>query len=258
MKTEYIKSHYYRLKEGLTELAEFLHLNPKKVWLQFEAMAKANPNSFIKYISWADDEWKKNVTNPVDKKQVLNYWKKTESHLYILTEVNHTKPQRALAKLIIRLAKKSGCKSILDFGCGVGDNCLDYQKAGLQTIGLEVKGQSFNFAAWRFKKRKLKIPLYNSIEKIKRVDCISCIEVFQHLSDPINMAKKMLKILPPRGQLFTTFRFANNYQPALRQHISLEKSFLKKLQKIGFEYVGRHYLWGKSGHEKFLYVLKKK
>jgi hypothetical protein len=67
MKTEYIKSHYYKLKEGLSELAEFLNLSPKDVWSQFETIAKENPKAFIKYMSWADSEWEKMFQIPLTK-----------------------------------------------------------------------------------------------------------------------------------------------------------------------------------------------
>lgn len=258
VKADYKKSHYFKLKEGFAELAEFLSLPEEAVWKKFEEAATKNPESFIKFVPLADKEWDDIVSDQGGKEQVLNYWKKSKTHLYILTEVNHTKPQRRVASLIIKLAKKSGHKSILDFGCGTGDNCLDYQRAGLRTTGIDVAGPSLKFAIWRSKKRKAGINFGHSLEGIKKVDCISCIEVFQHLNDPIQTAKKMKKVLKPGGHLYATFRFQGNYKPALIKNFVLESTFVDKLQEIGYEHVGKKYLWGKGNHKKFLFVFRSK
>jgi len=257
----YKSSHYINLKQGFDELAEYLRKKREDVWRMFLDAAKKNPDSYIKFIGWSNEEWDNKVVNQYDPKQVKEYWENTLSHLYILTEVNHTIPQRNLAAMIISMMIKDNLNSVLDFGSGTGENIIDYVTNGLKATAVDVKGPVSDFSKWRFKKRNINVPIHYSLDELKKdvkFDAVTCIEVFQHLPYPLDTLKDIKRILKNGGRIYTTFRFKGNYQPALKKNYHLEEEFDKLIIQSGFIKEDKLYLWGKGEDSKYLHIYMKK
>lgn len=91
-------------------------------------------------------------------------------------------------------------KNILDFGCGAGGFLIKSKKIANSVEGIELEESLKN----HFKKNNLTVwpRLENLLEiKNKKYDLITAFHVFEHLSDPITILKKLSKLLSKDGEI---------------------------------------------------------
>lgn len=111
------------------------------------------------------------------------------------------------ADYIVKLTKKMAPikdKKILDFGCGVGSHGIFCTELGAQVDFLDVKGPLYDYAQWRISQRKLKIGklLYpESALPAVYYDAIICLDVLEHVADPVASLLRLASALKPNGYL---------------------------------------------------------
>jgi dolichyl-phosphate beta-glucosyltransferase len=93
--------------------------------------------------------------------------------------------------------------SILDIGCGTGGNLQEFAKLG-NSFGLDASMQAVEFC----KKRGLKNVIECSAEKIayrdNTFDVITCLDVLEHLPDPVEALREMKRVLKDSGKIIIT------------------------------------------------------
>lgn len=109
-----------------------------------------------------------------------------------------------LVKFLKKEYPKKDC-SILDYGCGIGQNSYLLAKEGFKDITLH--DLNLDFAEFRFKKHNLP---YKKLDLAKKYDVILCFDVLEHLDDKdfeetINLFKKLKK-----GKVIITVSFGDN------------------------------------------------
>lgn len=74
-----------------------------------------------------------------------------------------------------------GRPSLLDYGCGAGDDGLFFYAAGLRVAWADLPSRAFDFLAWRAPRRVNAGRAYLVGEPIPRHDYVWCMDVLEHL-----------------------------------------------------------------------------
>jgi 2-polyprenyl-3-methyl-5-hydroxy-6-metoxy-1,4-benzoquinol methylase len=155
--------------------------------------------------------------------------------------------------LALRFAQRHGCKSYLDFGAGVGAGALLFAAHGLQTSLADISSSLLHFSAWRLGLRKLPAQ-YLDLKRChlpsECFDFITAMDVFEHLSDPVEAVEKLWNALKPGGFLYG--RISAEPDEDRPQHIvhDFEPTF-ERMRALGFVEVWRDdWLWGHQVFQK--------
>lgn len=137
-------------------------------------------------------------------------------------------------------------KHILDFGCGVGSHGIYCLQKGATVDFLDVDGPLFNFAKHRISKRGYKSATFTDSSKLQKnaYDCVICLDVLEHVANPINEIKKITDSLKFGGVLL--LEVSTMIKPTsghFSQSINMWKNHGTKFLKENFKNV-----------EKFIYV----
>lgn len=101
--------------------------------------------------------------------------------------------------------------SILDYGCGVADIGLLFATMGSKVTIADLNDKKLEFAAWRFKKRRLspKVIVINNPSRYpslpqREYDLIIATEVLEHVRNPLMLLQRFIYALKDGGLLFNT------------------------------------------------------
>ena len=144
---------------------------------------------------------------------------------------------RALETIRDRFAPDTGYTRVLDFGCGIGTDGLFLAEHGYEVTLTDVDGPAFRFAQHRFARRGLRgrfLPARSTLPELEGVyDVVVCFDVFEHLPDPLEAARRLVAALRPGGIMAQQGQFEDDgYHPChlsngvskfsgLRWHIAL-------------------------------------
>ncbi|MHC4553266.1 MAG: glycosyltransferase family protein, partial [Planctomycetota bacterium] len=94
-------------------------------------------------------------------------------------------------------------KKCLDFGSGVETHAMTMSKNGNDVSILDVEGPLFDFAKERLRRRGLKFNSYNHDASLpsNEFDVIVCLDVLEHVYDPVKELKRIINALKPGGIL---------------------------------------------------------
>lgn len=137
--------------------------------------------------------WEQN--NPKTKEEREKFYKESYWGKYDLVSWhlgNRLQFDEELVQNLKKMYPNKDC-SILDYGCGIGQNSYLLAKEGFKDISLH--DLNLDFAEFRFKKYKLP---YRKLDLNKKYDVILCFDVLEHLDDKdfeetINLFKKLKK-----------------------------------------------------------------
>lgn len=99
-------------------------------------------------------------------------------------------------------------KKILDVGCGGGILSESMAQEGAQVTGLDISDNSLNIARAHALNKNLKINyIQETIEAhtkqhIQHYDVITCMEVLEHVPDPISIIQSCATIIKIQGSVF--------------------------------------------------------
>ncbi len=248
------------LQEAFSEIAEYLLIDLDTLLKKYYEIS----NKYKGYNKWSnvtEEEFKQMNLDITNSKELMNFYANTENYIFELMEYHATEAKAMMRKRCIEIMKKHKIQTVLDFGCGVGQDSIDAAMCGLKAIACDIPGLTLDFAKWRFKRRNLSIdiieiisdqPLKNSYE------AITCFEVVMHTTDPEKIIRHLHQHLIENGLLFFTARFKDNYSLALKYNQKYESIFDGVIQSIGFKRIYREHMWGSRNEQgKYLYVYKK-
>jgi SAM-dependent methyltransferase len=155
--------------------------------------------------------------------------------------------------LALRFAQRHGCKSYLDFGSGVGAGALLFAAHGLQTSLADISSALLRFSNWRLGLRKLPAQ-YLDLKRCRLpsecFDFITAMDVFEHLSDPVEAVEQLWNALKRGGFLYA--RISAEEDENRPQHIvhDFEPTF-ERMRTLRFVEVWRDdWLWGHQVFQK--------
>jgi 2-polyprenyl-3-methyl-5-hydroxy-6-metoxy-1,4-benzoquinol methylase len=199
-------------------------------------------------------EWEATVT-AADRRSVEQFYDESQAMLYELmwwhTLVDDLSPLAYV--LALRFAQQRGCQRYLDFGAGVGSGGILFARHGLHVTLADISSSLLGFSAWRLGTRKLDaryIDLKRATLPSQGFDFITAMDVFEHLSDPVEAAERLWHALCPGGFLYARIDAESDEERP--QHIVRDFGpTFERMQRLGFVEVWRdEWLWGHQVFQK--------
>jgi 2-polyprenyl-3-methyl-5-hydroxy-6-metoxy-1,4-benzoquinol methylase len=239
---------YYNLKNHAEDLAEYLGDSAENL---IPIIADSS-----KLIA---DDWNEHA--PQGGEQIHKWYCDTPLYLFELCAYHANSPTYPLVTdAIERICSEKGGR-ILDFGGGDGDMALKLVRRGLNVEYCDVPGKTMEFAKWRFNKYGFDIKCISSDEPNVvpidgQYDVILCMDVLEHLVNPMAYCLEMYKHLYDRGIFITRPSFSHDelHPMHLLENIKYALCFNSEMEDIGFEQIpsdGTHIgVWVKRHHDK--------
>lgn len=167
-----------------------------------------------------------------DKKDTLDYYKKTDLYIFDLTKYQS---QLVLdVNMMVEEIRERKIHKILDFGGGIGEYTIRTLQECKKTevTFLELKdSQTLKYAEWRFTKHKVspKIVTEDYPWQAEEWDAVFAMDVIEHLEKAD--AQKALKALQQKAK----YVFAN---PEFLKFHELFPQHITEFEMIGFQRVG--------------------
>lgn len=161
------------------------------------------------------DRW--NAIRPQTPEQITSFYQNADLYIWELLQW-HASPARApyweaLAYLAEHFSPDAGFRRVLDLGAGVGTDGLFLAGAGYDVTLMDIDGPAFRFAQHRFTRRGLSGRFQESRWPLPPLggpyDVIVCFDVFEHLPDPLEAARRLVRALRPGGLLVQRAAFSD-------------------------------------------------
>lgn len=189
-----------------------------------------------------DKERQKLIENASNEERPIEYYRNTDQYLYELSMWEAQKDKQREFKKIYLFCRKFNIKKVLDFGGGVGGLCIYLNNRGLECDYLDIPGETYNFARWRFNKHKIELKLISAFENAvsSSYDAVVAYDVFEHIFDLANAIKKINRCLITGGYLIDISTFSGGGLHLLKNEIYQDlKDFNRLLSDNGFEFIGQ-------------------
>jgi mycofactocin glycosyltransferase len=205
-------------------------------------------------VSHVKGEWKEQVKTP-DRQSIERFYDQSEAMLYELMWWHTLRDDASpLAYVLaLRFAQQHGSYSYLDFGSGVGSGAILFARHGLQATLADISSSLLQCCAWRFGLRNLSAQ-YIDLKQMglppRAFDIITAMDVFEHLSDPVETVDTLWQALTPGGFLYA--RIAAEVDEDRPQHIVQDFGpTFERMHKLGMVEVWRDdWLWGHQVFQK--------
>ncbi len=105
-----------------------------------------------------------------------------------------------LIKELIRSLRVQDPK-MLDIGCGTGNNLINFGTLGT-IFGLDISSQALAFCAKRgLRDIVVRCPVEKTAFRDKVFDIVTCLEVLEHLQDPVEALRELRRVLKDTGKI---------------------------------------------------------
>ena len=203
----------------LEDLAEYLGLEKEEVALRLKTASEDIAIDFLK-------------VNPQNEEDREEWYRETDGYLYDLTNFTAIRLQNGQIDEIVSIAKGR----VLDWGCGIAEPSIRCARKGLDVTAVDLEGsKTLEYARWRFKKHN--VDMKTEIEG--KYDTIICLDVLEHMEEPMGLIDYFASILNGGGILvLTTFFHQAAFLPMhLKKNEWLAEAFPHEMKQRGWEHV---------------------
>lgn len=145
---------------------------------------------------------------PVTAADLVDFYRSSDLYIWDLMQwhasAEHEKYTRALQWFTTNFPPHAYPR-VYDFGCGVGTDALFLASRGYQVSAVDVGGPVFDFARHRFRRRDIPARFVESRSHLPDIsgeyDAVVCFDVFEHLPEPLEAARRLVAALRPGGLL---------------------------------------------------------
>lgn len=194
-----IRNNLY--EKTLCEINEYTKEPVEAIRLKHEAGPAQHNDNFV-----FDDQG--NLT----KDSVEEFYK---SYSYYIYELPLWNAERArpfyLWKVIRQYLSAHSYRSLLDYGGGAADLCMELSKHNLKVDYFDISRPLHEFVKWRLAKRGIDtVRMYDNLEKINNepYDCVVSFDVFEHLKNLEEQLGLITKLIKPGGSLIFSGAFS--------------------------------------------------
>ncbi len=131
------------------------------------------------------EDWRR--ASPEGESEVLAFYRGAEGYLYDLTAWHATPARRAWTEALVRYAREQGVRTVLDYGCGIGEDGLALLEAGCEVTFADLACPALDYLRWRLEERGLRAEvrtLTDGTDLVGAWDLGLCLDVLEHLSRP--------------------------------------------------------------------------
>lgn len=220
----------WELNKIASSLSKFLNEDKSSVNQKLKKELQ-HPGSSVR------DAW--TAANPKSDTDIMEFYERTESYLYDLLLVHRTPERRRWREAATLLLLKYKVKKLLDYGGGCGDDSLHFSRLGIDCTLYDIGIRNTGYAKFRSEELNVTLNVLNQLPYGQKFDAIYCTEFLEHVPEPFDEIKKMLRLLLPGGVAILTHSFdllGEEYPSHLERHRGLSHIFVSEVEKLGFEY----------------------
>ncbi|MEW6226918.1 MAG: glycosyltransferase [Bacillota bacterium] len=186
--------------------------------------------------------------NPTTEEEVQDFYRTTDSYIYdLMVEGARDVRQQWRGAILEVLRSRENLSRVLDFGAGVANEVLFLASHGYEVTYYDVEGLTRDFARYRIAhhpdKDRIKIASDRTeLATSEGYDAIICLEVLEHLSDPLDTLDFLRSILKPDGLILLTQAFGlvgPDYPSHLIRNRELAATFDEECFKLGLVVLDR-------------------
>ncbi len=185
---------------------------------------------------------KRNLTPYVYNEDMIRFYEETDLFIYELVAWNSTTAKCQIRKWILDCLHRFGLTSgkILLCGDGIGVDSLYFAKKKYEVTSFEISSLGIRYATKMFDRYGVNVQLSDSLEALPEgnFDAILCLDVLEHLPDPVDAVKNLAKLLRPGG-FFVHHSPFYLVEPRLPTHL-----------KCNLKYSGKYRVFEKAGNMK--------
>ena len=156
--------------------------------------------------------------DPKTPEEILAFYASAAPYVWELMQWHASEARRpywqALQTIVNRFPPHAGHTRVLDFGCGIGTDGLFLTEHGYDVTLVDVDGPAFRFAQHRFARRGLRGRFHLARSPLPEVDgiydVVVCFDVFEHLPDPLEAARRLVAALRPGGVMAQQGQFEDD------------------------------------------------
>jgi 2-polyprenyl-3-methyl-5-hydroxy-6-metoxy-1,4-benzoquinol methylase len=195
-----------------------------------------------------NSQWSREV-DPQDGESIERFYRETQSQLGAHLQWHSLSDDETPLAYVVALefAKRHNCRSLLDFGAGVGSGGIVFARQGFAVTLADISAPNLAFCEWRFRLRGLPCELINLVEERlpnQAFDLVTVMDVFEHLVDPVDTVTTLHTALKPGGYLFGRFNLEEDDEAA--GHIVRDfRSTFARIEELGLRHAWfDDWLWG--------------
>ncbi|OGQ13382.1 MAG: hypothetical protein A3B70_07160 [Deltaproteobacteria bacterium RIFCSPHIGHO2_02_FULL_40_11] len=233
-----LKDHSTHKAETISELQAYSGLSEEKAFETIKNIDNQIEADFMK-------DYSPNSPELFYQNYKLYYFHLAKTDL----EFRHTYFRLNIA---LSLAKQNHLTEIVDYGAGIGRECIAFSQLGFHATHVDLQGYLSKYAAWRYQKRGLSVDIQSPEEfknNAKKFDLIFSCDVLEHIPDPMNVIQTWDKKLNAHGYIVTYPDFDND---GTALHLECTRDHLKEFNEF-FRLNGYQLLYNKH----YCMILKK-
>ena len=183
--------------------------------------------------------WKK--ANPQTPEEIDAFYRQSDALEGDLGEWHDSEARQAWTQSIVNMAKANGCETILDVGCGRGDDLKAFTEAGYEKTKLYAVEPNNQLAealardgfAVADDTNEAVRTLQFEIGEDATFDMVLCVDVLEHLANPQEMVDRLTAIVPVGKWLVESTATADVRNPS---HLKSNWGWLPngQIRKAGF------------------------
>lgn len=135
--------------------------------------------------------------------RLCEFYEKTDAFLYEITTWNRTSHKCKMRDYIVRCLHKRGIRSgkILMCGDGIGADSFFFAQQGYEVTSFDVSRHEVLFAKKMFEEYHMDVTIVDSLDALPKesFDVILCLDVLEHLPDPVDAVRNSTKLLRAGG-----------------------------------------------------------
>lgn len=182
------------------------------------------------------EEWKRMVTDPSDPEQIVRFYNESQAELFEQIAWHSSDPIHHRSLICSDLVSTSHGRDFLDYGSGIGSNALVFGLAGFRVTLADIADPLRNFARWRCERRGIPvrtIDLKREAVDASAYDVVTCFDVLEHVSAPLDDVRRMRDALRIGGVLFLYAPFG--FDPERPMHVVHDDPLAGKVRVLGFD-----------------------
>ena len=230
-------------QSAICELAEYTCLKEKDILTRIRSV-----------YSQQIKEWRGIIGEKVTDEKVNEFYRNTDSYLFDLVQYNYENSfylqlTEEISRFCTSLNMERAGLKIIDFGGGIGSQMISL--SGLKDTELsyaDIPGKTFEYAKWRFKRRKMDIEMIDATKEDfledKMYDVVITLDVIEHLVNPEATVRYLMKHIKPNGYLVVVTSFIDNNGEA-GWHLNVDRytddAFYNFISTLGMEKINEIY-----------------